>query len=40
MREGQSLVTRREDYQVPGFWVDTVTWCLILIPQKHGSSTP
>ena len=24
MREGQSLVTRREDYQVPGFWIDTV----------------
>jgi aminopeptidase N len=24
MREGQSPVTRREDYQVPGFWIDTV----------------
>jgi aminopeptidase N len=24
MREGQAEVTRREDYQVPGFWIDTV----------------
>ena len=24
MREGQAVVTRREDYQVPGFWIDSV----------------
>ena len=24
MREGQAVVTRREDYQVPGFWIDKV----------------
>ena len=34
MREGQSLVTRREDYQVPGFWVDTVDLVFDLDPTK------
>ena len=24
MREGQAVVTRREDYQSPGFWIDDV----------------
>ena len=24
MRDGQAMVTRREDYQAPGFWIDTV----------------
>ena len=34
MREGQSLVTRREDYQVPGFWIDTVDLVFDLDPTK------
>ena len=34
MREGQSLVTRREDYQVPSFWIDTVDLVFDLDPTK------
>jgi hypothetical protein len=40
MREGQAVVTRREDYQVPGFWIDTVDLVLILIQAKHVCLTP
>ena len=34
MREGQAVVTRREDYQVPGFWIDTVDLVFDLDPSK------
>ena len=34
MREGQSLVTRREDYKVPGFWIDAIDLVFDLDPTK------
>ena len=33
-REGQASITRREDYQAPGFWIDTVDLVFDLDPQK------
>ena len=41
MREGQAVLTRREDYQVPAFWIDTVDLVFDLDPfieasLKHG----
>ena len=34
MREGQSTVTRRQDYAPPAFWIDTVELSLDLDPAK------
>ena len=34
MREGQAVVTRREDYQAPGFWIDDVHLVFDLDPIK------
>ena len=34
MREGQSQVIRRADYQAPPFWIDTVELCFDLDPAK------
>ena len=33
-REGQAVITRREDYQAPGFWIDTVDLVFDLDPVK------
>lgn len=34
MREGQAVLTRREDYQVPAFWIDKVDLIFDLDPVK------
>ena len=34
MREGQAVLTRREDYQVPAFWIDKVDLVFDLDPVK------
>ncbi|MFO1181353.1 aminopeptidase N [Ottowia sp.] len=34
MREGQTAVTRRQDYQAPAFWIDTVDLTIDLDPTK------
>ena len=34
MREGQSTVIRRADYQAPAFWIDTVDLTVDLDPAK------
>ncbi|MDB5944690.1 MAG: pepN, partial [Ramlibacter sp.] len=34
MREGQSSVIHRADYQAPAFWIDTVELCFDLDPAK------
>jgi aminopeptidase N len=34
MREGQSIVIYRADYQAPAFWIDTVDLCFDLDPAK------
>ena len=34
MREGQSKVIYRSDYQPPAFWIDTVELCFDLDPAK------
>ena len=34
MREGQAVLTRREDYQVPAFWIDKVELVFDLDPHK------
>jgi aminopeptidase N len=34
MREGQSNVIYRADYQAPAFWIDTVELCFDLDPAK------
>ena len=33
-REGQAVITRREDYQAPGFWIDNVDLVFDLDPLK------
>ncbi|MFM7802234.1 MAG: M1 family aminopeptidase, partial [Limnohabitans sp.] len=33
-REGQSVITRRKDYQAPGFWIDNVDLVFDLDPMK------
>ena len=33
-REGQAVITRREDYQAPGFWIDNVDLVFDLDPVK------
>ncbi len=34
LREGQPVAIRREDYQAPCWWIDTVDLCIDLDPQK------
>ena len=34
MREGQSQVIRRADYEAPAYWIDTVELCFDLDPTK------
>ncbi len=33
-REGQTVITRRQDYQAPGYWIDSVELVFDLDPQK------
>ena len=33
-REGQAVITRRQDYQAPGYWIDSVDLVFDLDPQK------